>query len=661
MSNRLPAWTKESMVLRLPVLATEAEESPWSPEWAMGGATGAGVRVAVVDSGIEADHPLLGGMVDADGAIDFSVDADGTVVATPGPHTDVFGHGTACAGIIHALAPEATITSVRVLGPGLRGKAAAFHAGLQWAVEQGFDVINLSLGAGKRDWAFPFHELCDRGYFSNSFIVTAANNIQRASFPSLYASVTSVACNTSDDPLRYHFNPEPPTEFLARGIDVEVPWLNGETTVTTGNSFAAPHISGFAALIRSKHPTLRPFHVKSLLWACAANVRDATQAVEAAAAGTMSTPAAGGRGTQVIRLPTALPSTDAATLVPDSAPSPSTSPGTAHGRPVSDPTGSPQVSTPATAATAAALSIDPVAEIERELDDVHVSGLIAEGAWGAVYSARRGDGERVAIRRVERSIVGDQSLVDRFVASVRNAAVLDHPHILPIQELVVLESSLLIVMPESTSNLADLERPVPLADACIATLSLLSGLNEAHRNGLFHGDLRPRNALIDSRRHVVVSDVGLAAPLQQNARTMVRFDGGEWAYRAPEVAMGAAVGAHTDIYAVGAIAYELLAGRPPKPAPSGFAELVQAASDATPPPPLPGSIPEQIATSVMYALVHDPAYRWAKVADFSASLSYACESELGPGWAYRSRFILEPSATGAVRHSGTVARTFGTT
>ena len=66
-----------------------------------------------------------------------------------------------------------------------------------------------------------------------------------------------------------------PTEFLAPGIDVEVPWLGGGTTVTTGNSFAAPHIAGRAALIKSKHPELRPFQIKTVLWATAANVREA--------------------------------------------------------------------------------------------------------------------------------------------------------------------------------------------------------------------------------------------------------------------------------------------------------------------------------------------------------------------------------------------------
>jgi subtilisin family serine protease len=150
-----------------------------------------------------------------------------------------------------------------------------FLRGLAWAVEQGFDVINLSLGTSKRDWALAFYEICDEAYFRNCLLVTAANNIQRPSFPSMYGAVASVACNLSTHPLRFHYNPEPPTEFLARGIDVEVPWLDHEWIRSTGNSYAAPHIAGFAALIRSKHPELRPFQVKTVLWATAANVREA--------------------------------------------------------------------------------------------------------------------------------------------------------------------------------------------------------------------------------------------------------------------------------------------------------------------------------------------------------------------------------------------------
>ncbi len=151
-------------------------------------------------------------------------------------------------------------------------------ARLAWAIEQRFDVISLSLGTTRRDWALPFYELCDEAYFHKCFVVTAANNVTRPSFfPSLCAAVASIACNLATDPWRFHYNPEPPTEFLARGIDVEVPWLDGSFTTGTGNSYAAPHIAGLAALIRSKHPELRPFQVKTVLSATAANAREAPE------------------------------------------------------------------------------------------------------------------------------------------------------------------------------------------------------------------------------------------------------------------------------------------------------------------------------------------------------------------------------------------------
>lgn len=270
-----PEWTRESAVLRLPGVARLDD---LSPQWAWGGATGKGVRVAIVDSGVEADHADLEGCVDADGGVVVALGESGEPEITPGPHDDVFGHGTACAGIIHRIAPDARITSVRVLGAGLTGKSNVFLAGLAWAVEQGFDVINLSLGTGRRDWALPFYEMCDRAYFRGVFLVTAANNLARPSFPSLYASVTSVACNLSKDPFHFHFNPDPPTEFLAPGIDIEVSWRGGGHQQATGNSYAAPHIAGIAALVKSKHPELRPFQLKTALWATASNVQEAATA-----------------------------------------------------------------------------------------------------------------------------------------------------------------------------------------------------------------------------------------------------------------------------------------------------------------------------------------------------------------------------------------------
>ena len=268
-----PAWSRDSAAVRLPA-AIQLDEL--SPEWAFGGATGEGVRVAVIDSGIEADHPALDGCVDTEAGVTVATEGDDPALVG-GPHGDSFGHGTACAGIVHSIAPAATLVSVKVLGDGLNGTAAAFLRGLEWCVEEGIEVVNLSIGTTRRDWALALHEICDQAYFAGTFVVTAANNIARPSFPSLYSSVASVACNLATDPMRFHHNPEPPTEFLARGVDVEVPWKGGATIRATGNSYAAPHIAAVAALIRSKHPELRPLQVKTVLWACAANVVEAPE------------------------------------------------------------------------------------------------------------------------------------------------------------------------------------------------------------------------------------------------------------------------------------------------------------------------------------------------------------------------------------------------
>lgn len=239
-------------------------------EWAWGGSTGAGVDVAVVDSGIEDGHPLVGRV---DSAVAVSIDPsqpDG-VRFDEGPHEDLFGHGTACAGIIRRLAPDCRLHSVRVLGDRLTGRGPVFAAGLRWALERGFAVVNLSLSTGKDDYHGLFHDLADEAYFRGTALVCAVNNAPGPSYPSQYAAVLSVAAHARNDPEGYDFNPDPPVELGAPGIDVEVAWRGGGTLRATGNSFAAPHVSGLVARILGKHPGLTPFQVKTVLQACADN------------------------------------------------------------------------------------------------------------------------------------------------------------------------------------------------------------------------------------------------------------------------------------------------------------------------------------------------------------------------------------------------------
>ncbi len=272
MAEIRPAWSWTFGPDEIPRLRAVPGLEEVTPEWAWGGSTGAGVKVAVIDSGIDDDHPAIAGHVK--GYISFSEDpATRQVVSSEGPHADAFGHGTACADIIRRAAPDCELYSVKVLGARLSGKGSAFLAGLRWAIEQRMQVINLSLGTTRQDYAGPFYELADQAYFANIVLVTAANNMPLLSYPSLYAAVTSVACHEGLDPYEFYYNPQPPVEFLAPGINVTVAWLGGQEMTVTGNSFAAPHISGLVAKILGKHPDLTPFQVKTILRATARNVK----------------------------------------------------------------------------------------------------------------------------------------------------------------------------------------------------------------------------------------------------------------------------------------------------------------------------------------------------------------------------------------------------
>jgi subtilisin len=271
--SELPAWSEQFSVEALRELVMHGPLAGITREWAWGGSTGKGIRVAIIDSGVEYDHPLLEGKVGGGVAVEYDETAENRfrVVDDPLP-LDLCGHGTACGGIIHTLAPEAELWSVRVLGKDLRGRAIQFAGGLNWAIEQGIQIINLSLSTGKEEYYGLFHQLADAAYFRRVMLISAANNIPAPCYPSLYSSVISVAAHAGRDPLIYYYNPAPPVDFGAPGIDVEVAWKDKATMTSTGNSFAAPVIAGLVTLILAKHPELTPFQVKTILAACASNV-----------------------------------------------------------------------------------------------------------------------------------------------------------------------------------------------------------------------------------------------------------------------------------------------------------------------------------------------------------------------------------------------------
>ena len=212
-----------------------------------GDADGEGVTVAIVDSGVEADHPVLAGHLVRQLRVDVTEEE----------------------AIVAPIAPAARILSLRMLGADNRGKGRALVAAIEWTVRQRIEVVNLSLSSRSEQMYAAFHDIADRSYFANTLLVCAANNVPGPSYPSLFASVVSVAAHDVPDPDIWFYNPSPPVEFGAYGVEVDVAWRGGGRIRATGNSFAAPHLAGQAARLRSRYPSATPFEIKALLAATA--------------------------------------------------------------------------------------------------------------------------------------------------------------------------------------------------------------------------------------------------------------------------------------------------------------------------------------------------------------------------------------------------------
>jgi subtilisin len=267
-SEPLPAWSLPAGAEKDIELAVE-----WPPEvtreWAWGGSTGRGVKVCILDSGVEPDHPAVGPV---QSAVEVFRNPEGEINIEEDREGDLCGHGTACAGIVRSLAPDCELHSVRVLGAGYTGSGHILVAGLRFALENGFDVVNMSLSTTKKELAASLHELADLAYFRKTMIVASAHNLPVESYPWRFSSVLSVGSHDRAEPLDFFYNPEPPVEFFARGVDIDVAWMGGATLRCTGNSFATPHMSGVCALVLGAHPELTPFQLKSVLYLTATNV-----------------------------------------------------------------------------------------------------------------------------------------------------------------------------------------------------------------------------------------------------------------------------------------------------------------------------------------------------------------------------------------------------
>jgi subtilisin len=239
-----------------------------TPDSIWKGCTGRGVKVGVIDSGVDKEHPDLKDKIKD--SVEAYVLSGGRIGFRQCTTSDAAGHGTACASIITSLAPDIELYSIKVLGAQASGSAELFLAGLDYAIKQNLHIINLSLGTTKRDLIAPLHDLLDKAYRAGTVIVAAANNLPQPSFPSIFSSsLVSVSKQDGNDPYNFGYNYGEVIELTAPGIQVKAAWPGGGYRQLTGNSFACPHITGIIALIMEAYPNLTPFQIKTVLYSIA--------------------------------------------------------------------------------------------------------------------------------------------------------------------------------------------------------------------------------------------------------------------------------------------------------------------------------------------------------------------------------------------------------
>ncbi len=274
-----------------PLAATPPLTQEYSDSWGVSriggnyaaatGITGAGIKVAILDSGIDYSHPDL--KDNYKGGYNFVYDNND-------PFDDGYiSHGTHIAGIIGArnngtgvvgVAPEVSLYAVKVLGGMVMGDLSDILAGMEWAINNKMDVINMSIGAPIDSAAFK--DACDRAYQAGIIVVAASGNTHSNTmeFPAAYDSVIAVSSTNQDDSFSAFSNYAPKNELSAPGAAINSTMRGGAYGVMNGTSQSAAHVSGAAAILLAKgvadanNDGRRADDVRALLGASAKDLGD---------------------------------------------------------------------------------------------------------------------------------------------------------------------------------------------------------------------------------------------------------------------------------------------------------------------------------------------------------------------------------------------------
>jgi tetratricopeptide (TPR) repeat protein len=232
---------------------------------------------------------------------------------------------------------------------------------------------------------------------------------------------------------------------------------------------------------------------------------------------------------------------------------------------------------------------------------------------------------------------------ERFRREIETVARLTHPHVLALHDSGEADSLLYYVMPfvagESLRDRLTREKQLPLEEALRLTREVADALGYAHRQGVVHRDIKPENILLEEG-HALVADFGVARAAAAGAEklTATGMSLGTPAYMSPEQAVGGAADARSDLYGLGCMLYEMLAGQAPFTGPTAESIVFQHLN-ATPPQvtAMRPAVPAGLDAVIAKAMAKSPADRYATAAEFLAALDAGRTAEAGPGRAPRRR------------------------
>jgi len=246
-----------------------------------------------------------------------------------------------------------------------------------------------------------------------------------------------------------------------------------------------------------------------------------------------------------------------------------------------------------------------------------LSSRIAVGGMGEVWKASDAIiGRTVAIKILKDEYMGDPGFLERFRAEARHAALVNHEGIANVFDYGEEQGSAYIVMElvpgEPLSAIIEREGRLPADRVLGIVAQTATALQAAHDAGLVHRDIKPGNLLITPEGRVKITDFGIARIADQVPLTATGQVMGTVQYLAPEQASGHTATPSTDVYSLGIVAYECLAGKRPFTGESQVAIAMAQINDT--PPPLPDDVPAPVQRLVLACLAKDPAERPATAA-----------------------------------------------